>query len=138
MESNASFKIQIVLKMFSNFSSCQKQLEKYLRHVYTTKIECCNQARKWAFWPLPASKLTLPRIAGVTKFYMSQTIRFSVLLECFQNCLWTLKSSCGYPKYSSDSGISNAPTLVSVQRLKIGLKAKKNNLYLFGQKDTNY
>ena len=73
----------------------------------------------------------IPPILGVT--YTSKDL-ISWDSRVFKNFLWTLNPSCGYSEHSSDSDLSNAPTLVSVQRLETSLKAKKTFATFYSKK----
>ena len=87
-----------------------------------TKIERCRSTQKWNILSPSTSKFPIPPILGVT--YTSKDL-ISWDSRVFKNFLWTLNPSCGYSEHSSDSYLSNAPTLVSVQRLETSLRAKK-------------
>ena len=80
-----------------------------------------GQRKNGTFCLLQPRNFPTPPILGVT--YTSKAL-ISWDSRVFKNFLWTLNPSCGYSEHSSDSYLSNAPTLVSVQRLETTLKAK--------------
>ena len=82
-----------------------------------------SQRKNEIFCLLQLRNFPIPPILGVT--YTSKDL-ISWDSRVFKTFLWTLNPSYVYSEHSSDSDLSKAPTLVSVQRLETSLKAKKN------------
>ena len=131
LESKRVFDVQILPKIFSVFF----RVKSNQKHVYNLfiwlKLSVVGQRKNGTFCLLQPRNFPIPSILGVT--YISKDL-ISWDSRVFKTFLWTLNPSCGYSEHSSDSDLSKAPTLVSVQRLETILKAKKKFESLYNKK----